>query len=127
MKKETESFSSFVVTFFFLPLGNFSKMSINIRPTDIFLYFDNHVCYLKAKRIRSLCVARCIRYIATQTRRHNSEYKCYCFKCHIWQMLIYVLFSRGHLRLMFIIMPNNFLVSEKYICDFFRKKSNGKN
>lgn len=107
-----------------MPLGNCNKMSINIHPTEVVLNFDNHVCYLKAKRLRSLFVARCIPHIATQTRRHTSEYKCYCFKCHICQMLIYVLFSRGHLRLMSITTPNNFLVSEKCIW-FFRIKSNG--
>ena len=75
-------------------------MSINIHPVNVFLYFDNHVCYWKAKRLHSLCVARYIRYVCSQTRRH--------------------------LRLMSIVTMGNYLVSYRYFCDFFGKKRNGK-
>ena len=101
-------------------------MSNNIHPVNVFLYFDNHVCYWKAKRLHSLCVARYIRYVCSQTRRHNSEYKCYCFKCHLARMLLQVLSSRRHLRLMSIVTMGNYLVSYRYFCDFFGKKRNGK-
>ena len=101
-------------------------MSINIHPTNIFLYFDNHLCYSKAKSLCSVCMARCIRYISSKTRRQNSEYKCHCFKCQVYRMPLFVLFSRRHLRLMSIVTANNYMVSEKYIRDCFRKKSNGK-
>ena len=101
-------------------------MSVNIYPCNILLYLDSYLCYSKAKSLRSLCAARCICYIATQTRRHNSEYKCYCFKCRICRLLIYVLFSREHLKLVSIVTASNYLVCEKYICDFFRKNKQWK-
>ena len=48
-------------------------MSINIHPANVFLYFDNHVCYSKAKRLRSPRAARWIRYISSQTRRSRIQ------------------------------------------------------
>ena len=101
-------------------------MFINVHPCNTLLYLDNHLCYSKAKSLRSLFVARCIQYICSKARRYNYEYKCHCFKCHVCRMLFSVLISRGHLRLMSIVTANNYVVSEKYICDFFRKTINGK-
>ena len=99
-------------------------MSINIHATNISLYFDDHLMLFKSKKFM-FCMARCIRYISSKTRRQNSEYKCHCFKCRVYRMLLFVLFSRRHLRLMSIVTANNYIVSEKYIRDCFRKKSNG--
>ena len=101
-------------------------MSISMHLTNIFLYFGNYLCHLKAKVWYSVCLAKCIRFICSKTRRHNSKYKCYCFKYQVCGMLVNVLFSRGHLRLMSIITTNNYMMSGKCIQDFFRKKGNGK-
>ena len=38
-------------------------MSINIHPTNNFLYFSNYLCYSKRKRLHSVCLARCIQFI----------------------------------------------------------------
>ena len=119
-------FNTLIFLHFFLSLESSKEMSINIHPTNIFLYFDNHLCYSKAKSLCSVCMARCIRYISSKTRRQNSEYKCHCFKCRVYRMPHFVLFSRRHLRFMSILSANNYMVSEKYIRDCFRKKSNGK-
>ena len=96
-------------------------MSINIHPVNIFLYFGKLVCYSKAKRLCSLCAARCICYICSQTRRHNSKYK-----CRLARMLPELLFSRENLRLMSIVTIGNYLVLDGYFGDLFLKKSNGK-
>ena len=49
-------------------------MSVDVHPKIIFLYFDNHLNYLKAKNLHLFCVAGSIRYVSSKIRGHSSNY-----------------------------------------------------
>ena len=98
-------------------------MSVNVHPKNIFLYFDNYLDYLKAKNLHSFCIAQSIRYISSKIRDHSSNYKCYCFKCLVCWLLMTVLISRGHLKLLLIVTSRNYMfVPNQYISDYLGKK-----
>ena len=79
-------------------------MSVIIHPRDIFLYFNNFLEEEKAKKLQSFCVVQSIRYIASQTKGHNKEYKCLCFKCRVFQSLISILLSRVQKNILCIVI-----------------------
>ena len=64
-------------------------------------------------------------FLCSQTYRHNSEKTCYCYKCRLVDLLkcllIDLLRYRGHLPLICVIANDNYLRSDKYIVDFFKK------
>ena len=100
-------------------------MSVVVHPENIFLYFDNHLSYPKAKNLHSFCIIRSIRYIVSLIRGHNSSYKCHCFKCRVCRLLISTIFSRGHKKLLLIVTSRNYIfVTDKNIYDSLGKKSN---
>ena len=78
-----------IILFFFVVLifckftleNSKKKMSADVHPSNILLYFDNNLNYLKAKNLHSLFIAQSIQYIYSKTRVHSSDYKCHCFKC----------------------------------------------
>ena len=78
-------------------------MPVISHPRDIFLNFNNFLEEEKAKKLQSFCVVRSIRYIASQTKGHNKEYKCFCFKCRVFQSLISILLSRGQKNILCIV------------------------
>ena len=51
-------------------------------------------------------------FVTFPVKLEDPEYKCYCFKCRLARMLLELLFSRGHLRLMSIVTMGNYLVSD---------------
>ena len=90
-------------------------MSAVVHLRNIFLYFDNHLNYAKAKNLHSFCIAR---YIATLIKGHSKSYKCCCFKCLVCRLLISILLSRGHKKLLNIVTSKNYMfVTNKYIYD----------
>ena len=84
-------------------------MSVVLHPLNIFLYFNNTLTPVKAKKLHSFCLARSIRFIAAFTKGHNDNYRCHCFKCLTSRLLIGVLLSRGHKKLLFIVDSKNYL------------------
>lgn len=101
-------------------------MSADVHPSNILLHFDNHLNYLKAKNLHSLCIAQSIQYIYSKTGVHSSDYKCRCFKCLVCRMLLSVLISRGHLKLLLIVTCKNYMyVANQNIYDSLEIKSNG--
>ena len=77
-------------------------MSIVVHPENIFLYFDNNLSHFKVKNLHSICLAKSIRHIYSLTKEHNKNYKCCCFECLVYQMLVGKLFFRGHKKLLTI-------------------------
>lgn len=62
--------------------------------------------------------------IFLQMRSHSSTYKCHCFKCLACPMLMTVLISRGHLKLLSIVTSSNYLsIRNQYIYDSLEKKA----
>ena len=113
-------FFFYLLIFFYVKVVN-KKMYSSIRPTSVFIYFDNIVCYRKATRLSSCSLARCVHFICTQTQRHNSEYICYCFKCRLAGLLVNILHSSRHLGLLSLIVKDNCLMSDRYVSDFFKE------
>ena len=94
------------------------KRPVVVHPEHIFLYFNNHLNYPKAKNLHSFYLARLIRYIFSLIKGHNNSYKCHCFKCLVCRILIGVLFSRGHKKLFTIVANSNYLfITNKSIYD----------
>ena len=93
-------------------------MSVDVHPKIIFLYFDNHLNYLKAKNLHLFCVAGSIRYVSSKTRSHSSNYKCHCFKCLVCRLLLTILVSSGRMKLLLIVTSRNYLsITNQYIYD----------
>ena len=82
-------------------------MPVMVHPTNIFLYFDNFLSPDKAKNLHSFCIARSIRYIATLIKGHSDSYRCHCFKCLVYRLLISVLSSGGRKKLLNIVNSKN--------------------
>ena len=96
-------------------------MPTTVHLEHIFLYVDNHLNRSKAKNLPSFFLARAIRYIFSLTKGRNNSYRCYCFKCQVWRMLLGVLFSKGHEKLLTIVTNSNYnFITNKTICDFLK-------
>ena len=78
-------------------------------PQNIFLYFDNHLSYPKAKNLHYFCIARSTRCIAPVIKGPSSSCKCCCFKCLTSPLLISILLSRGHKKLFSIVISKNYM------------------
>ena len=89
------------------------------------MYFEDGLSYDRAKKLSSRTLVCCIRFLRSQTYRHNSEQTCYCYKCRLVDLLKCLLIDlfcyRGHLPLICVIANDNYLRSDKYIVDFFKK------
>lgn len=94
-------------------------MSISINPENVFLYFNNSLCHAKAGNLGFVCVAKCVRYIGSKTRRHNVKRLYCCFKCKLAWLLLSMLFSRGHLGLMSNVKKKSSRVPEKCFHSIF--------
>ena len=75
-------------------------MSVVVHATNIFLHFDKFLNPAKAKNLYSFCIARSICYIANLING---------FKCLVCRVLISMLPSRGHKRLLYIVNRKNYL------------------
>lgn len=103
-------------------------MSVVLDPLNIFLYFNNTLTPVKAKKLHSFCLTRSIRFIAAFTKEHNDNYRCHCFKCLTCRLLIGVLLSRGQKKLLFIVdsknclTVTNMIIQHDYSWLYFREK-----
>ena len=77
-------------TFFFL--AGYKKMR-SICLDWIFDCMNHTVCFNKASKLNSICIAYCICYITTQIEEHEN-FTCYCFKCRVCRVLLCILTSR---------------------------------
>ena len=97
-------------------------MSIVVHPENIFLYFDNNLSHFKVKNLHSICLAKSIRQIYPLTKEHNKSYKCCCFECLVYRMLVGKLFFRGYNKLLTIVTNSNYMsITNKNIYDDIRK------
>ena len=64
------------------------KMFINLNPRFLFVCFENGLSYERAKKLSSRTLVCCIRFLCSQTYRHNSEKTCYCYKGRLARFLI---------------------------------------
>ena len=96
-------------------------MFIDLNPRFLFAYFENGVSYERTKKLSSRTLVCCIRFLCSQTYRHNSEKKCYCYKCRLARLLTNLLCNRGHLPLIYVMANNNYLRCDSYIAEFFNK------
>ena len=75
--------------------------------------------------LHCFCFVRSIRHIATIIRGNSKKFKCHCFKFLVCRLLLSVLLSRGHKKLLSIVTHRNYMfVTNKYIYDSL-EKSNG--
>ena len=79
-----------------------------VHPRKIFDYFNNIVDQDKAKKLHSFSIARSICHIAVQISSHRISYMCFCFSCRIFRLLLAVLLSRAHGKLLLIIRKSNY-------------------
>ena len=84
-------------------------------------YFDSVLDYQKAAKLYSPCLVRCVCFLISKTSKHHPDVTCICFKCKLARMFITILCCRRHLALLSIMSKNNCLISDRYICDYFRK------
>lgn len=84
-------------------------MSLRIDPTKILEYFDNVVDPIKANQLYSFYIARSICHVGVQIDGHNLNYHCHCFMCRICQILLTMLLSKKHQRLLEIVKISNYL------------------
>ena len=84
-------------------------MSAVVYPTKVFHYFNNIVDQDKVKQLHSFCIAGSICHVVALVIDHCNDYQCFCFKCRIYRLLIKVLFSIGHGRLLYIVEKSNYL------------------
>ena len=96
-------------------------MFIDVNPRFLFVYFENGLSYDRAQKLSSRTLVCCICFLCTQTYRDNSESTCYCHKYRLARMLIGLLRYRGHLPLICVIVQDNYLRSDRYIVEFFKK------
>ena len=122
--KSLRAFSLLQFFYFISSIGSSKKMSVVVHPTIIFSYFDNFLNPDKSKKLHSFCIATSIRYIATLIKGHSDSYICHCFKCLVCRLLISVLLSRGHKRLLHIVAGKNYLhISNESIFNYLRNKN----
>ena len=87
-----------------------------VHPTKIFDYFNNMVNQDKVKKLHSFSIARSICHIAVQVSNHSVNYMCFCFWCRIFRLLLSVLLSRRHGKLLLIIRKSNYAnITDDYI------------
>ena len=91
----------------YLLLESSKKMSVVVHPTNVFDYFNNIVDQDKAKQLHSFSIARSICHIAVQIIDHSDNYQCYRVSCRICRLLLTVLLSRKHEKLLCIIKKSN--------------------
>lgn len=89
--------------------------------TTVCNYFDNDHDYQKATKLYSPCLVRCVCLLISKTSKRHSDVTYFCFKCKLARMFITILCCRRHLALLSIISKNNCLISDRYICDYFKK------
>ena len=91
-------------------------MSLKINLSKILDYFNNVVDPDKAKKLHSLCLARSVCHLSFPINGHSLTYNCHCFVCKIFRILLQVLFSRGHQKLLLVITRNNYMsISDNYV------------
>ena len=97
-------------------------MSIVVRLENIFLYFDNNLSHFKVKNFHSICLAKSIRHNYSLIKGHSKSYKCCCFECIVYQMLVGELFFRGHKKLVTTVTNSNYMsITNKNIYDCIKK------
>ena len=96
-------------------------MFIDLSPQFLFVCFENDLHYDRAKKLSSRTLVLSIRLLCSENYRHNSENTCYCYKCWLARLLIDLLRQRGHLPLIIVIAQKNYLRSDRYIVEFFKK------
>ena len=122
--KSLRAFSIYCNFFILFLLGSSKKLSVVVHPTNIFLYFDNFLNPDKVKKLHSFCIARSICYIATLIKGHRDSYKCHCFKCLVCRLLVSVLLSRSHKKLLYILDGKNYLyISNESIFNYLSNKN----
>ena len=103
-------------TYIFTSREQLKKMSLKKDPSKILDYFNNVVDPDKAKELHSLCLARSVCHLSFQINSHSRTYNCRCFVCRIFRILLQVLFSRGHQKLLLVITRNNYMsISDNYV------------
>ena len=80
----------------------------SIFPDRIFNYMNHIVCFNKASKLNSICIARCICYIATQIEGYNENFSCYYFKCCVCRVPLCILTSRKCEKLLLLTSRNNY-------------------
>ena len=74
----------------------------------IFDYMNHIVCFKKASKLNSICIAHCLCYITTKIEGQNESFSCYCFKCRVCRVLLCILISRKLEKLLLLINKNNY-------------------
>ena len=76
-------------------------------------YFCDIVDQNKAKKLHSICIARCIRFLVEHVRGHNGKLPFHCFKCRICRVLMNELLSRKDFNLLKVIKKDTFIIVKK--------------
>ena len=64
-----------------------------IPPSKTIEYFDNMIDQNKAKSLHSIYVAGSIHFLVKNIHGHNDNYRCQCFKCRVFRLLMNKLLS----------------------------------
>ena len=79
---------------------------------QIFDYMNHIVCFNKASKLNSICIAHCICYITMQIEGDNENFSCCCLKCCVYKVLLCILTSRKCEKLLLLINKNNYVISD---------------
>ena len=71
-------------------------VTVTVNPEDIFDYFENIVCLVRANNLHTYSIGLALRYSSKIFDEHSKEYRCCCFKCRIHQLLAETRISRGY-------------------------------
>ena len=59
-------------------------------------YFYNAIDQSKAEKLHYFCAARAVCFLYEDVKGHGKHFCCYCFKCRICRLLMYVMLCRKH-------------------------------
>ena len=105
---EIVSIKKYMHVCIFLLLENSKKMEI-IPASKRIEYFNNLADQNKTEKLHSICITRSNRFLLENIRAHNNSYWCFCVKCRICRLLVFVRFSRKHQKILKIILKIHWL------------------
>ena len=85
----------------------FKKMTGFVHSNDIFDYFVNVVCSVRANNLHTYSIGVALIAVFNE---HQQNFISYCFKCCIYRLLVQTLFLRGYRNIGYISNSNVNLV-----------------
>ena len=85
-------------------------MSITVNPEDIFDYFENVVCPVRANNLHMYSISLVLKYSSKIFDKHSKEYHCRCFKCRIHQLMTETMISRSYRNIIYIFGQCNAII-----------------